>query len=287
MDNMITTPENVDIGAGEVEIKSRQIAEMQSKIFLAKQFPRNLEDSRNRILQACQNPRLAESATFSYPRGGETIKGGSIRLAEMIAQNFGNFMCGVSELQQKDGESTVKAFAWDVETNFSDEKIFTVKHERKSGKFTKKLTDSRDIYEIVANQAARRKRACIFAVIPKYIVDEAVEACERTQEQHIRGHKSIEDVREDVFAAFYKLSPKVTKDNLATVVGREYGQMDYPDILRLKRLYTAIREGFVKIENALNLGGEQPPEEMSKEERESLDALNKDLGAVKGGNQQG
>lgn len=286
MDNILTTPENMEIGPGEIEIKSRQIAEMQSKIFLAKQFPRNIEETRNRILQACQNPRLADVATFSYPRAGETIKGGSIRLAEMIAQNFGNFMCGVSELQQKDGESTVKAFAWDVETNFSDEKIFTIKHERKSGKFTKKLTDSRDIYEIVANQAARRKRACIFAVIPKYIVDEAVEACEKTQAQRI-GQRSIEDVRKDVFAAFYKLSDMVTQEKLAAVVGRDFDAMDYPDVLRLKRLYTAIREGFVKIDDALNLGGEQPPEEMSKEERESLDALNKDLGAVKSGTQQG
>ena len=138
----------------------------------------------------------------------------------------------------------------------------------------------------MANQAARRKRACIFAVIPKYIVDEAVEACEKTQAHRI-GQRPIEDVRKDVFTAFYKLSDKVTKEKLAAVVGRDFDAMDYPDVLRLKRLYTAIREGFVKIDDALNLGAEQPPDEMSKEERESLNALNKALGGAENGTQQG
>ena len=42
------------------------------------------------------------------------------------------------------------------------------------------LCDPRDVYEMVANLGARRLRACILAVIPKDIVDAAVEECEKT-----------------------------------------------------------------------------------------------------------
>lgn len=53
-------------------------------------------------------------------------------------------------------------------------KQFQVRHWRdtKSGGYA--LKDSRDIYEKVANDGARRLRACILAVIPADVVETAV-----------------------------------------------------------------------------------------------------------------
>ncbi|BBP90994.1 hypothetical protein BsIDN1_46120 [Bacillus safensis] len=42
------------------------------------------------------------------------------------------------------------AYAWDLETNTRQTKIFTVKHERKAKGAITKLNDPRDIYELVA-----------------------------------------------------------------------------------------------------------------------------------------
>ena len=78
---------------------------------MAKQFPRDEQKAIDRILMECKRPQLAESAEYVFNRGQSEVKGASIRLAEVIARHWGNFECGVVELEQRDGESTVKAYA--------------------------------------------------------------------------------------------------------------------------------------------------------------------------------
>ena len=108
----------------------RAISEVQGAIVLAKKFPRNQKEACDRILNACQRVSLAKDAVYTYSRGGTSVSGPSIRLAEAIAQNWGNLQFGIVEMEQRTGESTVKAYAWDVETNTKQEKVFQVPHVR-------------------------------------------------------------------------------------------------------------------------------------------------------------
>ena len=140
----------------------RAIQEVQAAMVIAKKFPRNQIEAMERITNACCRQTLAETALYSYPRGGTEVTGPSIRLAEALAQEWGNLQFGIRELSQENGSSTVEAFAWDVERNTRQTKIFQVSHIRYSKKYgNTQLTDPRDIYEMVANQGARRLRACI------------------------------------------------------------------------------------------------------------------------------
>lgn len=67
---------------------------------------------------------------YEYPRGGTKVTGPSIRLAEAMAQNWGNLDYGLIELEQKAGESQVMAYAWDLETNTRQTIVFSVPHIR-------------------------------------------------------------------------------------------------------------------------------------------------------------
>lgn len=163
----------------EVE-QQRAIAETQAAMVIAKRFPRNQAKAMDRILNACTRPGLADSALYQYARGGTEITGPSIRLAEAIAQNWENLQFGIRELDQKNGASTVEAFAWDVENNVRQVKIFQVAHKRYTKKGAYKLEDPRDIYEMVANQGARRLRACILGIIPGDVIEAATKQCEDT-----------------------------------------------------------------------------------------------------------
>ena len=80
---------------------TRQSAEIQSAMVIAKKFPRNETVAISRIMQACERLSLAESALYAYPRGGTTVSGPSIRLAEALAKNWSNIDFGVIELEQK------------------------------------------------------------------------------------------------------------------------------------------------------------------------------------------
>ncbi len=94
------------LNAGTVVIESeRAIAEAQGKLVIAKRFPRNQALAYANIIDACKRPGLAEEACYSFPRGGEVVSGPAIRLAEMLAANWGNLDYGLRELSRKDGVS--------------------------------------------------------------------------------------------------------------------------------------------------------------------------------------
>lgn len=130
---------------------TKAIQEVQAKVISAKRFPRDMVRARARIMEECKSLTLAEDAEWKFPRGGEVLSGPSIRIAEVVVRNYGNMTFGVRELERRNGSSLAQAFCWDLEMNVSSEKDFEVPHEMKAYGKIKKLTDPRDIYELVAN----------------------------------------------------------------------------------------------------------------------------------------
>jgi hypothetical protein len=171
--------DNINQGTVAVE-SSRAIAEAQGKLIIAKKFPRDEVQAYAKAMQACQRPKMAASAFYSYPRGGSTVSGASIRFAEELARCWGNVDYGIKELSRDGGKSEMQAYAWDMETNTISVQNFTNPHQRESGGKMMKLTSDRDIYEINANMAARRLRARILAVLPNWFVEDCINECKKT-----------------------------------------------------------------------------------------------------------
>lgn len=221
---------------------SRQAQEVQAAMVIAKRFPRDEAASAERILNACSRKSLAESAMYEYPRGGQTVTGPSIRLAECLAQNWGNIDYGIIELEQKHGESQVMAYAWDLETNTRQSKIFTVPHIRDTRNGAKPLTDSRDIYELVANQGARRLRACILGVIPGDVIDMAVSQCEVTLSA---ANKEPLEVRIKNMVDCFQSEFQITPDMLRGYIGKNVEAFTETDFSRLKKVYRSLKDGVI------------------------------------------
>lgn len=219
----------------------REIAEVQAAMAIAKRFPRNQMKALDRILTACQRPSLAEVALYSYARGGTDITGPSIRLAEAFAQQWGNIDFGIRELDQRLGESTVQAYAWDLETNTRQTKTFQVKHRRHTKKGGYNLEDPRDIYEMVANQGARRVRACILGIIPGDVVEAAVAQCEATLKA--KADISPEAVKKMVqaFASY-----GVTQAQIETRIQRKLDSITPAQIISLRKVYNSLKDGMSK-----------------------------------------
>lgn len=229
---------------------SRQAQEVQAAMVVAKRFPRDEIDSFNRIMTSCQRKSLAERAMYEYPRGGTKVTGPSIRLAEAMAQNWGNIDFGIIELEQSNGESQVMAYAWDLETNTRQTKIFNVPHVRGTKKGNVPLTDPRDIYEMVANQGARRLRACILGVIPGDVIDAAVEQCKKTMTE---GNEKplIDRIREGVKLFEEKFS--VSQQMLEKYIGCKCEAFSENDMVRLNNVYRSLRDGMSKREDYFDI----------------------------------
>ena len=231
-------------------VTTRQAQEVQAAMVIAKKFPRDEVESYNRILRACQRKSLAEQSMYEYPRGGTKVTGPSIRLAEAMAQNWGNLDFGIIELEQKNGESQVMAYAWDLETNTRQTKIFSVPHIRGTKKGNVPLTDPRDIYELVANQGARRVRACILGVIPGDVQDAAIEQCSRTL---IEGEKKpIVDLVRDM-ASIFQQEYGVPLDAIESYIGCKSEAFSMNDLIRLKKVYKSLKDGMAKREDFFQL----------------------------------
>lgn len=245
-------------GGSMIEVaSSRQAQEVQAAMAIAKRCPRDETASIARITRACKRPALADQAAYEYARGGTKITGPSIRLAEVLAQCWGNLDYGIVELEQRAGESDMLSYCWDLETNTRVTKIFTVRHERhkkdkRSGTVTvTQLTDPRDIYEVGANYGARRVRACILGVIPGDIQDEAVAECERTLE----GDKKaplIDRVRKMV-VTFGDMG--IAQDVIERRLGHSVEACSERGIARLRRIYQSLKDGMSTREDWFDIGG--------------------------------
>lgn len=241
--NTVTTPPPT--GANPVTTTAtahadsqRAIQEVQAAMVIAKQFPRDEKASLDRILNACSREGLASTAIFSYARGGAKIDGPSIRLAETIAQQWGNLQFGIRELDQRDGVSTVEAFAWDVENNTRQTKTFQVAHVRDTRQGRKTLTDARDIYETVANQGARRLRACILGVIPGDIVEAALTQCAATNNA---SADNSPEAQKKIVSAFEDMG--VTKAMLEDHIQRRLDAIEPAQVVNLRKILLSIRDG--------------------------------------------
>lgn len=220
---------------------SREASEVQAMVIMAKQFPRDPIRAMDRILNACTRPSLAEGAVYSYPRGGQNVEGPSIRLAEVLAQNWGNLDFGIRELSQENGESTVEAYAWDLETNVRQAKVFQVPHKRFTKKGSQTLTDPRDIYELIANNGSRRLRACILGVIPGDVVEAAQQQCSATLNAH------ADTSPEGIKAMLDALAPYgITADMLQTRYQCRLEAIRPAQVVELRKIYVSLRDGMSK-----------------------------------------
>lgn len=218
--------------------QQRAIAEVQAAMVIARSNPRDPVAAMDRILNACTRPTLADAAVYQYAKGGSNVSGPSIRLAEAMAQQWGNIKISVRELDQSNGVSTVQAIAWDLETGYQCDKVFQVPHLRYTRNGSKRLEDPRDIYELVANQGSRRLRACILAVIPGDVTEAAVMQCEVTMKARADTTPEAMAKMVDAFKQF-----GVSREQLEKRIQRRIDAIQPAQVVALKKIYASLRDG--------------------------------------------
>lgn len=221
--------------------QQRAIAQVQAAMIVARSMPRDRAHALDLILLDCTDPQLAEEAEYEYSRGGTKISGPSIRLLETVARRWGNLESGIKEISRHEGYSEFEAYAWDMESNWRDSKTFQVRHWRdteKKGGTGYAVTAERDIYEVGANMGARRKRACMEAVIPADVIRQASEECQRTLKNKVQvTQELIEDMLEK-FVGF-----GVTKEMIEKRIQRRIDAMTPGIAIQLRRIYNSLKDG--------------------------------------------
>lgn len=235
---------NVALGAGanvgSVAIEQeRAIAEAQGQLILAKKFPRDENAAHADMMKACKMPAFAAAAFYSVPRAGGAVTGASIRLAEEIARCYGNFSYGHRELSRDGNKSEVEVYAWDKERNNESKRQITVFHVRDTKDGPKVLRDQKDIDDKIANVASKQVRGRILALIPKWMLEEAIQECRKT----IAGNNDepIEVRVRKMTQAFAKYG--VTVAHLERYLGHALGETLADEIVDLTGVFNSIKDG--------------------------------------------
>lgn len=250
-------------GGGDAAGVARAVQEIQAALVIAQKMGRDEIKCKARIINACKRRELAEVAEYEYSRGGTKITGPTIDLLRAIAARWGNLRYGWTEIERRDGASTVRAFAWDLFTNTQAERTFTIKHWRDTQGGGYALDDERDIYELLANSASRRVRACLEEVIDPDMVDAAIDQCRLTIRS---GHtKTLADRAAAMLVAYGAYG--VTQDMIERRLGNKLDGISENQMASLQRIYKALKDGvgkredYFKPETAKPDFGKEPPQQ--------------------------
>lgn len=227
---------------GALALQSREVAETQTKYLMAQRFPRDERKAMDGILNAFSRQGLAERAQYEYGKGGSAISGPSIHAAQAIAQQWGNIDFGFRELSRGIGAdgvpfSEVEAFSVDLQSRTRRSIAFIVRHWRDTKQGGYRLKDERDVYELTANMAQRRTRACILSVLPQDVVDGAMQQADSTLKTKADTSPEAMAKMVDAFAAF-----GVTKDQIEKRIQRRLDAITPAQVVMLKRIYTSLRD---------------------------------------------
>ena len=243
--------------------QARAVAEVQAAVTVAQAIPRDVSRAVGEMRDACGRKALADRAFYSVPNRGN---GPSVHLARELARIWGNLDYAVRELRRDDeaGESEVLATAWDQQTNVRSSRSFIAPHQKMVGKGAakkrEKILDLEDVYRNNQNAGAKAVRECIFAVMPRWFVEEAQTLCRQTLD---KGEGVPLESRIAAMAkAFDGIGVSVAR--LEAKTRKRRGQWDAGDVAQLGIDYTSVTRDGV---DADSLFPEQPitPSELGAE----------------------
>jgi hypothetical protein len=210
--------------------------------------PKQLSDVKNAMLTfATLDEETAANCFYSLPRGGKTIKGPSVRLAEIAVTCFGNVRSSARVISvQTEGPNphvVVQAATHDLEQNVA---VCIEKRRRITKKKSAQKIDEDDINLAVNAGVAIAFRDAVFKVIPLALVKPVYEAARRVA---IGDIKSLVQKRSTVVERLEKMG--VPQDRIlarAGVARLEDIGMDQLELLI--GLGTALKDGAVSLEDA-------------------------------------
>jgi hypothetical protein len=240
--------------ATQVE-QARAVAEVAAAVHAAAARPRDEDLAIARFKRSCARIEFAQRAFYKYPRGGKNVTDVTIRFAIEAARCWGNMTSGSAEIERQPGQSTVVAFAWDLETNFTRRTTFVSPHSgytdtpevdaNGQARPARALIAVRDVRENNQSAGSRVERQQIIAALPSWFVEMGKAWCAETVANQGKG-KPIEDRRRQMVEAFEGIG--VRREELIRKIGAPVDSWVELDLATLTVLGQSIRNGETDIE---------------------------------------
>lgn len=253
-----------DFGGQELDIAgetaaaavvAREKAMVEARFIMAMRRPRDHEDVRQRLLKECKRPNFAAVAKYRKPVG-EGIVGPSIRFAEAALRCMTNILAETVVVYDDERKRIVRVSVMDLESNITypvDVTISkTVERKNPAGRVvvSERLnSDGKTVYEVLAtdDEILNKQNALIskalrtsgLRLLPGDIFDEAMRQIDETKRGEVKKDPDAEKRR--VIDAFSEVG--VSAIDLQAYLGHTLDRMTPAEILELREVFAAIREG--------------------------------------------
>lgn len=213
-------------------------AEIDQQVATARAMPRHIKRVANNIYSlATLDPDTAAECVYVLPRGGKQLRGPSVRLAEIIANQWGNNRVGARVVHIDRIEKWIEAEGvfHDLETNTATTARVRRRISDRSGRI---FND--DMIVVTGNAAcAIAKRNAILGGIPKAVWRQAYQATEAV----LAGdEKPLVEVRAETLKAFAAMGVSPAQV-CARVDLSDPEEITRDHVVTLRALYRAIRDG--------------------------------------------
>lgn len=221
-------------------------AEINSQIATARQYPRSMKAAMNRLVERVTlDETSAEEAMYALKRGGKPVRGPSIRLAEAVAQVYGNCRIDarVISIDRVNKLLTAEGMFHDLETNMATRATAQRRISDKSGRIF-----NEDMIAVTAAAACSiARRNAILSGVPKAVWRKGVEAAEDV----IRGDvKTLAERRSKAIAALAHFNLSGT-DIFAILEVNGEEEIGLDDLVTLRTMWSNLKNGETTAEQLL------------------------------------
>lgn len=218
-------------------------AQIEALVDTAHKYPRSVKRFEEEALtMATTDQDTAAQMFYVVPRGGKTIEGISVRLAEIVAVAWGNLRYGSKVVDVGDTHITCQGYCFDMEKNVAAESEVKVRITKKDGK---RYDD--DMITVAGNAGcSKAMRNAIVKVVPRAYVEKILS---KAKQVAIGKAMPLETQRAQAFDYIKKMG--VPEERILAVIGRpSIKDVSSDDIIVLRGLATAVKDGESSVEEA-------------------------------------
>ena len=216
--------------------------EVDMQVATAKKYPRSIKKfQQDAMSMATIDDQTAESCFYMIPRAGKTIEGPSVRLAEIVANAWGNIRAETRVIDESEKWVTSQAMCWDLERNVA---IRTEVRRRITGKNGRRYSD--DMIAVTANAASSIcLRNAVFKVVPFTYVKAIYDACKDVAKGDV---KTLTEKRSRWMNYWHKFG--VVDEQILTALGKaSVEDVGLDDVQKMVGWANAIQEKTAQIDD--------------------------------------
>ncbi|CAM5656150.1 hypothetical protein MAUB1S_11410 [Mycolicibacterium aubagnense] len=220
------------------------MAELNQDIVTAKAYPRSPASAMRNILQlVMMDEKTAQECVYAKPRDGKTIRGPSVRLAEIIASQWGNCHTASRIVHVDKLEKYVESegIFHDLETGMKR----TARHRGSISKSNGALYSQDMIMTAGSAAASIAMREAILKGVPKAVWRPAYDHAEKV----IRGDvTTLVERREDAMQSLAGIG--VTAERVFAAMGvNGVEELDLDKLADLYTMYTGVKNGDTDVDD--------------------------------------